>query len=238
MAKSQEKITARKLRRNGESIKQIAKKLHVSASSVSTWCNDILLTKKQIALLEFRMKDPTYGNRQIYLNHVRKLKEDKIANLRKEGIEKINILNKREFIIAGLALYWAEGFKKDKQIGFANIDPRMVIFFLEWLQVCFDVKTNDIKLRLTVNESYIDKISDMEKYWSKITRIPTSNFQKPIIQKVIWKKEYENKDQYHGVLRIRVAKSLAQLRIIDGMIEGLYRNTLLRLPRHQVLDST
>ncbi len=231
MAKSQEKIKARELRKRGESIKQIAKRLHVSASSVSAWCNDIFLTKEQITSLEFRMKDPNYGRRQIYLNQVKKLKAEKIARLKKEGIERIGKLNEREFIIAGLALYWAEGFKKDKQIGFANIDPRMVIFFLKWLEVCFDVKKTDIKLRLTLNESYIDKINAMQNYWSQATGIPTSNFQKPIIQKVVWKKEYENKDEYKGVLRIRVAKSLSLLRMIDGMIGGLYPVFEYRLQR-------
>lgn len=226
MAKSQEKKAARELRREGRSIKEIAKLLHVSAGSVSIWCNDILLTKEQINALELRMKDPTYGKRQTYLNNIKERTAEKIDYLKKEGIAKVGTLNKKEFVIAGLALYWAEGFKKDKQVGFANIDPRMVIFFLKWLEVCFDVKKTDIKLRLTLNESYIDKITDMQRYWSNVTGIPSTNFQKPIIQKVKWKKEYENKDAYKGVLRIRVAKSLSFLRTIDGMIEGLYQNAL------------
>jgi hypothetical protein len=38
------------------------------------------------------------------------------------------------------------------------------------------------------------------------------------------KKEYENKENYHGVLRIRVRRSIDLLRKIFGYIEGISQN--------------
>ena len=52
MAKSKQMLQARQLRKEGESIKVIAKKLSVSVSSVSVWCRDIELSKEQIESLK------------------------------------------------------------------------------------------------------------------------------------------------------------------------------------------
>ena len=124
-----------------------------------------------------------------------------------------------------MALYWAEGFKKDKQLGFANSDPRMINFIIYWLENALKIKKDSIKAWVTINEDYIRKVKEIEKYWSETTGIALDNFQKPTIQKVKWKKQYENKDNYKGVLRLRVRKSLKHLRLMYGFIEGLYLNT-------------
>src|SRR5258706_11803333 len=133
MAKSEEKIKARSLRKGGESLKVIAKILNVSPRSVSNWCRDIELTKEQTLNLEKRTTDPNYGNRQKYLNLIKANKNSKIEKLRDEGAKEINKLSKRELFLVGVSLYWAEGFKKDSQVGFANSDPKMINLFLRWL---------------------------------------------------------------------------------------------------------
>lgn len=54
MAKFKEKIQARELRRNGESIGGIGRKLGVAKSTVSLWCSDIGLSEEQIRKLASR----------------------------------------------------------------------------------------------------------------------------------------------------------------------------------------
>lgn len=222
MAKSSEKIKARDLRKEGKSIKEIAQLLQVSAGTVSVWCSDITLTPAQNGILALRMTDPHYGKRAMYLKKIKSDTLDKIELLKKEGVGEIGTLQERDLFIAGVALYWAEGFKKDKQIGFANLDPKMINFFIMWLEVSLGVKKENISARVVINESYANKVDELQEYWSHVTEIPLSNFQKPTFQKVVWKKEYANKNEYKGVLRIRVAKSLPQLRKIFGYIEGLH----------------
>jgi transcriptional regulator with XRE-family HTH domain len=221
MAKSAEKLKARSLRKQGNSIKEIAKKLNVSVSSVSDWCRDIRLSEDQIKKLEKRMRDPYYGQRLYYLQKIKAKTEKKITRLKNQGKRRIGLLSQRDIFIAGVALYWAEGFKKDKQIGFANCDPIMINFFISWLIRCLNIKPKDIKLRITINQAYIPEINNIQQYWSNITGIPLKNFQKPTIQRVKWSKQYENKNDYKGVLRIRINKSLSNLRRILGMIDKL-----------------
>lgn len=221
MAKSLSKIQARNLRKAGESIKVIAQKLNVSPGSVSIWCSDIRLSPEQIAQLEKRMYDPTYGRRAEYLDKIKKETEARIMSLKEAGKALVGTIDTRDRFIAGVALYWAEGFKKDKQVGFANTDPRMVRVFINWLTEVCDVHRSNIRLRVTLNESYVHMIDPIQIYWSEMLDFPLSSFQKPIIQKVQWKKVYVNPEEYHGVLRVRVNNSLSLLRRILGCIDAL-----------------
>jgi len=113
MAKSEARIESIKLRKTGKSIKFIAKKLNVSPGSVSTWCKDVKLTKSQLIILEKHAHDPNYGRRLQNSQKQREQKEQKIKNLLDIGAKEIGKLSKRELFLVGIALYWAEGFKKD-----------------------------------------------------------------------------------------------------------------------------
>lgn len=222
MAKSILRQEARQLRSKGLGIKTIAHKLNVSPSSVSLWCRDIILNPDQIKELVRRSHDPRYGRRLEYTQKLRETKNKKIIHLMDQGIKEIGTITKRELFITGVALYWAEGFKKDNLVGFSNSDPTMIAIFMRWLHQC-GVAKNRLKFRVGVNEAYRKKIHDIEHYWKKILHIQVDQFQKPFFQKVQWKKSYDNPDAYHGVLRVRVSKSTDLLRKIHGWIGGLKR---------------
>jgi len=221
MSKSVQKIEARKLRSKGKSIKKIAKQLSVSVGSVSLWCRDVELSPGQKKTLYSNAKNPYYEGRGVYLRALKKKTDAKIKRLEKIGINKIGKLNKRELFIAGAALYWAEGFKKDSQVGLASLDPEMIKFFIRWLRVCFGYQTKDFMFRVTVNISHRSRIIEIEKHWSEELKIPLAQFQKPFFQNFKWKKTYENPEAYFGVMRVKVRKSKDFLRKIYGFIEGL-----------------
>lgn len=224
MAKSQLRLECRSLRKKGFGIKTIANKLGVSLSTVSLWCRDIELTEDQLKKLSQNARDPYYGKRAARIAKQKKLREEKIRKFRDQGIEEVGKLDRRDWFMSGIALYWAEGFKKDNLAGFANSDPTMVTFFIHWLETCCDIKRKDLKLRVGVNEQYRDKIMKIETFWSNILKVPKGQFQKPFFQRVQWKKIYDHPEDYHGVLRVRVAKSTDLLRKIQGWIEGLKDN--------------
>lgn len=224
MAKSLEKIKARELRRRGMSIKKIARKLNVSVSSVSYWCRDIILTSEQIEALSKRVTDPFYGRKLAYFNKQKKDFEKKLARLRKEGIKTVGRLSEREIFLIGVALYWGEGFRKDHQVGFATSNSDMAKFFVHWLKASFNIQPKDLILRVTANIEYQKLVNKLEGYWAKELAISKNQFSKPFFQKTKWKKEYENKEDYHGVLRIKVRKSTDLLRKIHAYIEGFILN--------------
>jgi len=225
MSKSVQKIKARELRRSGQSIKEIAKKLNVSTSSVSEWCREIKLTPDQITILENRARDPFYGRRAFYLASIKRKKDLKISRLKEMGAKKVGKLTKRELFLVGAALYWGEGFKKDKQVGLANSDPEVIKIFIKWLRECFGYQISNLIARVTINTSHKYRADVIQKYWSSQTKIPLEGFRKPTFHKLAWKKQYENPNNYYGILRIKVRKSIDFLRKIHGFIDGLKANS-------------
>jgi len=215
------KKQARILRQGGESIRQIAKRLKVSPSSASMWCRDIELSQEQTSELKRRHIDPEYGKRKDYHKKVRKERMDKEKKLYEQGIKEIGNISKRELFLTGIALYWAEGFKKDSRVGFASMDPAMINFFIRWLKECFNYSNEDLKLAVTANISHKYRIHEIQNYWSKQTGIPVEDFNKPFFQNVKWILKYDKPEDYYGVLRIRVKKSIELLRKMRGWIDGL-----------------
>lgn len=222
MAKSSQKIQAISLRRKGESIKKIASILKVSVGSVSAWCRDIALNQEQIALLQKRSTDPYYGKKKNYLEIKKQEFDKKVISLKQKGISQIGRLSQREIFLIGIALYWAEGFKRDHQVGFATSDIEMAKFFIYWLNRCFNMSPQkDLIIRVTVNISHKDRVDEIQKYWSERLNVKSEQFSKPFFQKSVWNKVYENREEYHGVVRIKVRRSVDFLRTIYGYIEGL-----------------
>lgn len=97
----------------------------------------------------------------------------------------------------------------------------MINLYLRWLYDCCNVRKEDLITRVTVNITHKDRIKEIEKFWSDSTKIPIENFRKPFFQNFKWKKTYENPQEYYGVLRIKVRRSLDFLRKIHGWIKGL-----------------
>lgn len=224
MAKSKLKLAARTLRKEKRSIKSIAKELNVSVSSVSVWCRDIIFSAEdQLAL----KKKGYFAGTEARLQAIKKRRaklDKKIENIHLNSVKEIGQLAKKEILIAGTALYWGEGFKKDSLVGLASMSPSIAKFYIKWLKVCFGVKQEDLLIRVTLNSSYKSQTNLIVQFWSQELGIPITQFAQPYYQLTTQKKEYENKSEYHGVIRIKARKSINILRQIEGYILGLTKN--------------
>lgn len=148
---------------------------------------------------------------------------NKAKKLFAQGISEIKDISKKDLFIAGVALYWAEGFKhKDESgLGLATSDPEMARFYVNWLRKVLGISIEDLKFRVTANISHKERIVIIEEFWSTYLKISFSQFTKPFFQNSQWKKTYSNRDKYYGVIRIHVRKSLDRLRKMRGWIKGL-----------------
>src|SRR5437762_1449235 len=130
MANSLLRLKARELRRKGVSVKQIAKELGVSKSSASIRVRDIILTVEQLETLrKSSLLGAERGRLRNALLHKQRWNEILLNHIEK-GKDIIGKLNERELLITGIALYWAEGCKKQRRIQFCNSDPKMILFIL------------------------------------------------------------------------------------------------------------
>lgn len=220
MAKFKKRMQAHKLRKKGWSIKSIADDLDVSKGSVSAWCKDVELTKKQKQHLKTVMIQAGHKGRMIGAEVNRKRKLDTIEMYRRRGKEEINRLSKRDLLIAGTTLYWAEGSKKSG-FAFVNSDPQMIQLMYVWFQNVFDVKKEEFMPRISINEVHRYRIKKVIQFWSEFLDLPEEQFGKPFFVKVKQRKVYENHNSYYGVLALRIRRSSALKYRILGLIEAI-----------------
>ena len=55
------------------------------------------------------------------------------------GRERLGTMTDQEFLVAGVALYAGEGAKTQGAVKLANTDPRMILFFYQWLRRPFEI---------------------------------------------------------------------------------------------------
>lgn len=209
------------LRKKGKSIKQIAKLVNISTSTASLWCREVRLTPYKQELLKRRVERTRHLRRLAKKSHLEKI--SRIKSLFNTASAEIKSLTPNELFLTGLALYWAEGFKsiKESQLGFCNSDPRMIKFMLKWFKKSLKVRDEDFVLRAEFNDSHKDRESEIRRYWATITGIALEQFNKSFYHRSIWLRKYPNRENYFGVLRIRVRKSSELLNKTRGWIKGL-----------------
>lgn len=221
MAKTSEKNKALALRIKGESIKEIAKKIGISKSTVSYWCRDIILTPEQIENLHQRMIRCGYKGRMIGARAQYNQRIERIRQFKNQGIKEIGTLSNRELTIACVALYWAEGSKKRKAFSFCNSDPDMVKFLIRFLKNVLHIGIERLRPWIGINIIHEKRINEVLKYWSEITGIPKNQFTKTILIRAQSKKKYSNFPVHYGTISIRITKSSNLLYRICGLIDGL-----------------
>ena len=222
MAKSLERIKARELRKQGISVRIIAKVLHVSKSTASLWVRDIILSLAQLEKL--RQQNIKGGEKGRILGAL-KQKRDRLERIQK-GIRKgkrifFHKFTSRELLIAGTALYWAEGTKKSREVTFCNSDNKLINFMIHWLLRYFHIKRERIRCAVGINEIHREREEYVKNYWSKVTHIPLSQFTKTSFKKVTNKKIYENFENHFGTLTVKLARPGQIYYDILGFIEGM-----------------
>lgn len=231
MAKIKEKEQAIILRKKGKSISYIAKELLVSKSTVSIWCKDITLSRRQINIIAAKTKHESTKALLFAAEQKRNERIIKTAQMKKIGSEEVGKLSDRDIFMVGLGLYWGEGYKKGSQeMGFTNSDLSMIKFYIKWLRKTYSIPKTRLTLRVSINSIHKDRIHEVERYWSKHTGIQLSQFTKTSLIKIRSKKVYENKNIHYGTLRIKVQRGTNLRRQVMGSIESLALNGKLNNP--------
>ncbi|TSC85340.1 MAG: hypothetical protein G01um101416_920 [Microgenomates group bacterium Gr01-1014_16] len=221
MAKSALRLEAIRLRKQGKSVRDIAKKIGVAKSSASLWVRDIILTLDQAEKLNSNsVKGRLRGGlKGALIQKQARMKREVLA--RKLEQEEFPHLTNREIRIAGLCLYWAEGTKKSRSIVFCNSDPDMIIFFIKWLKTTFNISQVELKCAVGINEAHKQRETKVKNYWSSLTDIPLVNFTKTSFKKYPLRKIYENFNNHYGTLALKLSRPGRIYNRVMGEIYGL-----------------
>lgn len=218
--KYEEKQKAIKLREKGESIKQIARILGVSKSSVSVWVREVPISLRQ--------REKLFLNSQS-LEVVEKRRNSRIKNEKAKrqiiidkACKDIKAISVSELKIIGIIFYWAEGGKtKRGLVRVANSDPNVIKIMMRFFREVCEVK--ELKFRGHIHTHSHLNIQNSLNYWSDITSIPISQFHKTYAKPSIASKGKRDSLPF-GTLDVIICDTNLFLRIM-GWIEKIKKLT-------------
>lgn len=222
---TKEKDKAIKLRKTGHSYSEILRKVFVAKSTLSEWFKDVGLSKRQKQkITEKRILAAKKGG---LIKKKQRLERIRLIN--KETSKDIKFISKRELLLLGIALYWAEGSKEKSYypgsgLQFGNSDPKMIVVFLEWLK-SVGVKRDRIIFEIYIHENSKNNVKIVRKYWSKVTGFSLKNFNRVYYKKHKIKTNRKNTgDLYYGGLRVKVSNSSELVRKIAGWSDAIFKS--------------
>jgi hypothetical protein len=221
--KTDQKVRAVVLRRQGLTYSEILKTVHVAKSTLSLWFHDVGLAEHQKQrITEKRIvgqKNAAIARR----NQRVKIQDDIWSTAEKE----VGELTRRELWLIGVSLYWAEGSKEKEWypgsgVILSNSDPRMIRVFLAWAKEFSGSLFEKIRFEIYIHESHVENIKAVKEYWSKETRYDISCFEKVYFKKNKIRTKRKNVTPlYNGLLRVRIGGSSTLHRKLEGWARGI-----------------
>ncbi len=176
MARTADKDKAIKMRQSGMSYSQIKSEIGVSKSTLSLWLRDLPLSDKRLR----ELRDFNQVRIEKTRNKKLETRNNRLHKVKSLICDEIGTLSKRDILIGGFFLYWAEGGKtKSYTVTLSNTDPRMIRAFLVWIKLIGgSVSKTYVRLHL-----YSDMSEEAEiRYWSKEIGLPIQHFRKSYIK--------------------------------------------------------
>lgn len=201
------------LRKKGYSIKEVSKEMGITQSTSSLWLRDINLNPAAQERLR---------HRRIYGQYITSLiwKQKRESSSLKANIEAQHILTNIIFtpeisLIICASLFWAEGSKNRNSVIFTNSDPEMIKVFLSTFRCAFTLNEYKFRCLVHIHDYHDDK--ETKKFWSELTGIPLTQFNKSYRKPHTEKRKRPN---YPGCIRITYSDTL-----IAQKLKAIY-NTL------------
>lgn len=156
------------------------------------------------------------------------------ARLRAQEIQsqsksKVHTLARKDLLVIGAVLYWAEGYKRIKlrngseltahPISFVNSDPSMIRAFITFLTTALSVNPQDIRLTMRLYRSI--KEVEAKQYWRHVTGLDDGTFRNStfLVTGASKGKRPFNRLPY-GTLQVAVY-STEKFHELIGLIEGV-----------------
>lgn len=158
----------------GLSIREIARVLRVSPTSVSAWVSGITVSPEHTRRLSENMKERGRVGRE----NASLIAKARRMVWQEEGRKAAR--GNDSFHASGCMLYWGEGGKGRNQIALANSDPELLCFFVRFLRKYFSVDSASLRLRINCFTD-IRSIEEITKWWGTRLGVPVTCFCKPTI---------------------------------------------------------
>jgi transcriptional regulator with XRE-family HTH domain len=229
MTKNVQRDQARLLRQEqGLSIIEIAEKIGVAKSSVSTWVRDIVLSQAHEEALRWnnkRFEAQKIGSQANVIKH-RALREQYQEEGRIKAREN-NLLHSQ-----GCMLYWAEGSKARQALNFTNSDTEMMVFFIKFLRQALCVPEEKITFRVQCYLGNGLSIEEIESYWLNSLMMSSSQARKSTVNNQPVSSQQKGRKLIYGVAHLSVSST----RYIQHIYGAIQEYTGMHKPEWLDLD--
>jgi transcriptional regulator with XRE-family HTH domain len=196
-----ERQEARRLREEAAMpMKEIARLLDVSVSSVSLWTRDIVLTSDQ--LLERAQRDARAPARQ----RGTATRAERARALRQEAQSHGRLMATRGDPLhhAGCMLYWAEGSKCRNSVAFTNSDVDMHRLFVRFLVGSYEVARRSVLATVNCHLTNGLSLREIEQWWLDQLALPTASLRSASVNRLPKSSRVRRNTLVHGTLKLTV----------------------------------
>ena len=178
--KVEERTAARQLRgEHGLPLREIARRVGVSVSSVSFWVRDVELTPAQEAALAARNPARNAQVNGAQSNRLRRRAERLAAQEHGRALARAG----DPAFVAGCMLYWAEGRKHRNVVGLTNADPDLLTAFVGFLRRSFAVADDRIAFSVNCFLGNGLSLEEIEAWWLERLSLPRGALRKAAVNR-------------------------------------------------------
>jgi hypothetical protein len=157
-------------------MKEIARLVGVSVSSVSVWVRDVELSSEQREALLRRMS----ANERAAASAGRSRAAREIRrSYQRRGRRQAR--RRRVGHAAGCMLYWAEGSKERNCMQFVNSDPAMARYFVRFLRTYYGVPDGGFRIACNLFADHLDRQREIEQFWLDTLELPVTCLRKSTV---------------------------------------------------------
>lgn len=222
------------LRLKGRSYNEISAHLGVPKSTLSGWFTGIVLSAKARSRIEKRVAKATLKGLIKRNKNQTHLAIQRMRTGREEGCKEIDRISAEQLRLIGATLYWAEGYKRMKQVGgktlthhpiaLSNSDPDIAKAFMRFLrEICL---VQDSAIRIDVRLYKHMNKETVIKFWMQTLQLTRENFKNVYfgVSRASQGKRPFNRLPY-GTIQIRVNNTPLFHKIM-GWIEGIQKQCM------------
>lgn len=217
------------MRLRGASYNELSAKLGLPKSTLYGWLANVQLSVTSQERINKRVHEGSLKGLIRRNQNQTHLAIQRSRKTRKEWSGKVSSLSQSELLLLGAALYWGEGYKRQKivkgkprtdhPVSLTNCDPYLILMFIRFLKEIFHVEDSSIRVMVHIYSHM--SIEKSLEYWQTITHLPRENFSKVYrgISRASQGKKPYNRLPY-GTVQIRVNSTELFYKIM-GLIDGL-----------------
>lgn len=179
-----DKQSALKLRLQGKSYNEIRHLLSIPKSTLSGWFRDMILPHSAQERLKKRFQERSLAGLLKQSIFQTQAAQNRARTIRTQAKNNVGSLSSRDLKIAGIALYWAEGYKRPivvkgkikthHPVRMSNSDPYLVALFLRFLrEIC---QVSEERIRVSVHHYEHQNTGYLLEFWSRTTGISSGQF--------------------------------------------------------------